>query len=301
MGSIFKLFNTAMALESGKVQVGDIYDTITPLKVARFTIRDTHRQTHRLNVGEILTKSSNVGSARIALRLGTSMQQDFLRRLGLLESARTELPETGRPLYPRTWRDINTMTIAFGHGIAVAPISMVRGLAAIVNGGFLVQPTLVINASERVKPARVLSEETSLAMRRLMRRVVTDGTGRRADVPGYVVGGKTGTAEKVSAEGGYSTKKNLNSFAGAFPMHDPRYAVVVTLDEPKGLQSTWGLTTSGWNVAPTAGEIIAAIGPMLNVLPVTQDPEKSPGDAQGLRAYKEKPALEHGGAVSVAW
>ena len=132
-------------------------------------------------------------------------------------------------------------------------------------------PLLSWALQKKIKSARVLSEETSLAMRHLMRRVVTDGTGRRADVPGYVVGGKTGTAEKVSANGGYSTKKNLNSFAGAFPMHDPQYAVVVTLDEPKGLQSTWGLTTSGWNVAPTAGEIIAAIGPMLNVLPVTQD------------------------------
>lgn len=301
MGSIFKLFNTAMALESGKIRVEDVYDTVKPLKVARFTIRDIHRQKKWLSVEEILTKSSNIGSARIASQLGTSAQQEFLGRLGLLETTRVELPEIGHPLYPRVWRDINTMTISFGHGIAVAPISMVRGLAAIVNGGFLVQPTLVANASKDPVPQRVLREETSLIMRRLMRRVVTDGTGRRADAPGYLVGGKTGTAEKVSAQGGYSAKKNLNSFAGAFPMHDPQYAVVVTLDEPKGLQSTWGLVTSGWNVAPAAGEIIAAIGPMLGIHPVKQDRLYSPRDMQRVQADGEDFIPGQGEAVNVAW
>ncbi|WP_245183726.1 peptidoglycan D,D-transpeptidase FtsI family protein [Haematospirillum sp. H1815] len=267
MGSIFKLLNTAMALESGQIRLQDSYDTINPLKVARFTIRDVHRENRRLNVAEILTRSSNIGSARMAMQLGTEFQKKFLGRLGILDAARIELPETGHPLYPQPWRDINTMTISFGHGIAVTPISMIRGLAPLVNGGYMVQPTLLPRDAGDPQPQKVLRTETSLALRKLMRTVITDGTARKAEVPGYMVGGKGGTAEKISASGGYNRKNNMNSFAGAFPMDDPRYALVVTLDEPKGLKSTWGFATSGWNVVPTAGEIIAEIGPILGIQP----------------------------------
>lgn len=276
MGSTFKLFNTAMALDSGMIQVTDSFDTSKPLRIARFTIHDDHVYHRPQNVAEILVHSSNIGSARMAIEMGKERQRAFLTKLGLLNAPDLEIPEIGSPLYPSVWRDSSLMTISFGHGIAVTAVNLADGVAALVNGGTLYKPTLLaVNGPETEKgpvatddyPRRVISENTSLAMRQLMRLVVTDGTAKKADIPGYLIGGKTGTAEKVAATGGYAAHKLRTTFAGAFPMDNPRYVLVTILDEPQGLKSTFGWATSGWNATPTSGTIIADIAPLLGVFP----------------------------------
>ncbi|MGC2855717.1 peptidoglycan D,D-transpeptidase FtsI family protein [Novispirillum sp. DQ9] len=269
MGSTFKVFNTALALESGKIRLHDTYDTTKPLRIARFSIRDSHPENRWLNVSEILVHSSNIGSARMAMDVGPDAQRAFLGSLGMLRPLNIGLPESGAPLYPERWRDISTMTISFGHGIAVTPMHLSAATAAMVNGGVLRTPTLVAENID-AQGQRVVSPQTSEALRRLMRLVVQDGTAKKADVFGYRVGGKTGTSEKA-AGGGYDTKRLLTSFVSAFPMDDPRYVVLVSLDEPQPLKETFGFATSGWNAAPTGGKVIEAIAPLLGVFPRSED------------------------------
>ncbi|MGB0749440.1 MAG: peptidoglycan D,D-transpeptidase FtsI family protein [Magnetospiraceae bacterium] len=278
MGSVFKLFNTAMALDSGKVRLKSGYDATKPIKIARFSIRDLHPENRWLSVPEILVHSSNIGSAKMALDLGTKTQQKYLRRLGMLTPAAIELPEVGHPLYPKTWREINTMTISYGHGIAVSPLQTITGVSALVNGGILRPPTLLRRDPDDIGGERVLSKETSRWMRGLMRLVVTHGTGRNADVPGYLVGGKTGTAEKVGY-GGYKRKALISSFVAAFPTDAPRYAILVSVDEPKGNERSHGYATAGWVAAPAVKQIVARIGALTGIAPTRQDaaPPK-PGD-----------------------
>ncbi|KJS44891.1 MAG: penicillin-binding protein [Rhodospirillaceae bacterium BRH_c57] len=265
MGSTFKVFNTAMALESGKIRLQDTYDTTKPLRIARFSIRDSHPEDRWLTVSEILVHSSNIGSARIAMDIGPDGQRAFLGSLGLLGPIATGLPESGSPLYPDRWRDVSTMTISFGHGIAVTPVHLATATAAVINGGVLRRATLLPDHIE-AEGTRVIQPETSDVVRRLMRLVVQDGTAKKADVVGYQVGGKTGTAEKASG-GGYDRKKLRTSFISAFPMNDPKYVVLVVLDEPQGLKETFNFATAGWNAAPTAGRVIEAIAPLLGVFP----------------------------------
>lgn len=265
MGSTFKLFNTALALDSGQIRLTDTYDTTKPLKISRFTIRDSHPEKYWMSVSEILVRSSNIGSARMAMILGADKQRKMLDELGLLSRSTLELPETAEPLYPSQWRDVSTMTISYGHGIAVTAANMAQAVGAVVNGGILREATLLAGTVREGK--QVFTPETSDLMRKLMRMVVTDGTARKANVEGYLVGGKTGTAEKVSASGGYAANKLRTTFAAAFPMDDPKYVVLVVLDEPQGLKSTYGFATAGWNAAPTGGEIIKAVAPLLGVLP----------------------------------
>ncbi|MFA7429639.1 MAG: penicillin-binding protein 2 [Rhodospirillaceae bacterium] len=265
MGSTFKVFNTAMALEAGKIRLHDTFDTTKPLRIARFSIRDSHPENRWLTVSEILVRSSNIGSARIALDVGPEAQRAFLGSLGLLSPMSVGLPESSSPLYPERWQAISAMTISFGHGIAVTPVHMATATASIVNGGILRRATLLPDAVDH-EGTRVIRAETSEVMRRLMRLVVQDGTAKKADVAGYRVGGKTGTAEKASG-GGYDRKKLRTSFISAFPMDDPKYVVLVVLDEPKGLKETFNFATAGWNAAPAAGRVIEAIAPLLGVFP----------------------------------
>lgn len=274
MGSTFKTFTTAMALDSGKVNLNSGFDATRPLEYANFKIHDSHPQNRWLTVSEIFKHSSNIGTARMALQMGTERQKAFLKKLGLMEAVDIELPEKSAPLFPSEWKELNTITISFGHGISVSPLHVVRGIAAMVNGGVLVPLTLVKGANGDVaKGDRVISEKTSDTMRRLFRLVVEDGTGSKAKAVGYVVGGKTGTAEKVGA-GGYNHKALMSSFVCAFPMHAPRYVMLVMLDEPKGNASTYGYATGGWTAAPTASRVIGRIAPMLGVKPVDEnDPE----------------------------
>ncbi|MBB4267515.1 peptidoglycan D,D-transpeptidase FtsI family protein [Roseospira visakhapatnamensis] len=267
MGSTFKLVNTALGLEVGGYRLTDGFDASHPLRMAGFRIKDFHAQGRWLSIPEILVHSSNIGSGKMALSVGGERQKAFLDRLGLLSPVSIELPEAGVPLYPETWRPINTVTISYGHGIAVTPLHLVTATAALVNGGVLRAPTLLRRGSGAPPGGRrVLSVETSDKMRQLMRMVVEEGTGGKADVPGYLVGGKTGTAEKANG-GGYRAKALLPSFVAAFPMDAPRYVVLAMLDEPKGLPETHGFATAGWNAAPTAGAIIARVAPLLGVTP----------------------------------
>ncbi len=267
MGSTFKLFNTAAALDYGVATVNSVYDVTHPIRVARFEITDYHPEHHPITVAEILRVSSNIGSAKMAMDLGTDNQRAFLGRLGMLRPASIELPEVGSPLVPNPWREINTMTIAYGHGIAVTPLQMMTGVSALVNGGLFHPATLLERPDgEPIPEERVIKEETSASLRQLMRLVVTSGTGEKADVKGYDVGGKTGTAEKNSG-GTYRHKSLLSSFIATFPISNPRYVVLAMIDEPQGNKASFGFATAGWTAAPTVGRVVAQIGPLLGIPP----------------------------------
>lgn len=269
MGSTFKLFNTAMVLDHGKANLNSSFDASKPLVFAGHTIHDDHALNRWLTIPEILIHSSNIGSARMALDAGTEAQRAFMGRIGMLQSPPLELPEVGGPLVPSPWREINTVTISFGHGLSVTPLQLLAGTAALVNGGEYHAPTLLARAPGDAVPAiRVVKPKTSESMRQLMRMVVTEGTGKKADVPGYEVGGKTGTAEKVG-NGGYRKKAVLSSFIAAFPMDAPRYAVLMMIDEPQATKQTFGFITAGWTAAPAAGRVIAQIAPLLGLMPKT--------------------------------
>jgi cell division protein FtsI (penicillin-binding protein 3) len=272
LGSTFKVFTTAMALDAGAASMGKRYDATKPLRVSRFMIRDYHAKKRWLTLPEVFVYSSNIGAALMAQDIGGKRQQDYLGKLGMLDTLRVELPETGKPISPEVWRPVNTMTIGFGHGIAVSPLHLVSGVAAAVNGGVLRQPTIVAGEhrdGDR-EPRRVFKKQTSEQIRRLMRLTVENGTGRNADAVGYAVGGKTGTAEKPDAKG-YEGKRLLSSFIGAFPINDPRYVVLALLDEPKGTKATQGYATGGWVAAPVVRRVIERMAPMLGMAPVEDD------------------------------
>ena len=279
MGSTFKVFTTAMALDSGLASLDSSFDATRPLQVSGFTISDYHGKGRWLTVPEIFIYSSNIGTARMAMAVGSEGQQAFLERLGLLATLRTELPETGAPISPRTWSTLSSVTISFGHGVSVTPLQTVAAAAALVNGGYYVPPTFLPRTAEEAAGLahRVIRPETSEAMRMLMRLNVEKGTGKRADVPGYRVGGKTGTAEKV-VNGQYSSSKRRNVFLAAFPMDEPRYLVMVLLDEPQPEKPGIG-ATAGLNAAPTVAAIVRRIAPMLGVEPRLDEPEGGPATA----------------------
>ena len=280
MGSTFKGFTTAMALDSGLVNINDSFDATHGLTVGKFTISDFHGKHRWLTVPEIFIYSSNVGSARMALEVGMQGQHDYLERFGLLTRLDTELPEAGAPIVPpMPWPKVTTITMAFGHGISVSPMQTAAAGAALVNGGYFITPTFLPRSPEDAATiARpILRPETSDLMRKLFRLNVLKGSGTRASVPGYSVGGKTGTAEKV-VNGRYSGNKRRNAFLAAFPMDDPRYLVLVLLDEPEPEKPGMG-ATSGLNTAPVAGNIIRRIAPMLGIEPKAIDPADDPAMA----------------------
>lgn len=267
LGSVFKVLTAALALETGTVTLNDRIDIRAPIRIARYTIRDYHPMNRIATVDEVIVYSSNIGAAKMAVAFGGDIQRLFLDRLGLLRPAHIELPEVGAPLYPEHWRKINTMTIGFGHGIAISPLQFTAAVAATVNGGRLFPPTLVKRkAGETPEGARVLSAATSARIRYLMRQVVLRGTGRRAAVPGYLVGGKTGTADKYAGD----RKGVISSFVGAFPINNPRYVVLVMIDKPKGNKETGFKGTGGLVAAPTFARIVERIAPVLKVLPVNE-------------------------------
>lgn len=270
LGSTFKPFTVAMAMDAGVVRsLGQMYDCPKALKAGRFRITDTHPFGRACSVAEIMQESSNIGTAQIAAQLGAERQREFLRRMRFLERVALELPERGRPLTPGgNWGEISTMTVGYGHGIAVSPLHLATGYATLFNGGLWRPATLLKHDREHPLPPgdRVFSAETSYKMRALLRLVVTHGTGGKADAPGYRVGGKTGTAEKIVG-GRYTGRAVVTTFAGVFPMEEPRYVVVAMLDDPKATKDTFGFHTAGWNVAPVVSGVISRIGPMLGVFP----------------------------------
>ena len=264
-GSVLKIFNTAMSLESGKVKVSDYFDATQPLKLRQNVIRDYRGENRWLSVPEILIYSSNIGSAQMALKVGGSEQRNFLEKIGLFETLDIEVAEKGKPLVPKRWSESTIATVAYGYGLAVSPLHVISGYAAMINGGIYHSPSFIKNGQKGKDGHRVISYNTSKSMRKLMRLVVTDGSGKRANVPGYEVGGKTGTANKLSENGKYVDKLVRTTFVSAFPISDPQYALIVMLDEPKPIKETWGFVTSGWNTVPTASNIISAVAPQLNL------------------------------------
>jgi cell division protein FtsI (penicillin-binding protein 3) len=268
MGSTFKTLTLAMALDSGKASLNTLFDARGALHYGKFAIHDTHPLGRSITLSEVFTFSSNVGAARVALSQGVEAHRAFLKKVGQLDRLRTELPESASPLVPKRWGELNTITIAFGHGIAVAPLQAVMGINAMINGGNLIPPTFMKRSEEEALAIakRVVKKETSDKIRYLMRLNAEIGTAKQADVKGYYIGGKTGTAEKV-INGRYSKKQVLNSFTAILPADDPKFQLLVMLDEPKAVQGTFGFITSGWNAVPTGGKVIARIAPLLGIEP----------------------------------
>ncbi len=290
LGSTFKIFTTAMALDTGVVVLSGGYDATNPIKVSRFTIRDYHAKRRWLSVPEIFMYSSNIGAAKMAIDVGGETQQTYLRRLGLMTPSPIELPEVGAPQLPKVWRPVNTMTISYGHGIAVSPLQLTSAVAAILNDGLYHAPTLIKRTSSiKKKPTRVISKATSRTMRRLLRLVVDQGTGRQAAAKGFLVGGKTGTSEKQSGRG-YNRRSLISSFVGAFPMNKPRYVVLALLDEPKATKDTHGYATGGWVAAPIVRRIIERAGTTLGVMPVDEETPEIHADL-AIALTKEGPTL----------
>ena len=271
-GSTFKLQTAAMALDSGAARLWSTYDAAHNIHIGRFTIQDFQGKHRVLTLPEVIAYSSNLGAAHIAQSVGADRQRAWLDRMGMFNRIGVELPEEGRPIVQKAenWKEIATMTVGFGHGIAVSPLHVVRGTAALANGGQVLRPTILApepDAAPR-EGTQVMQRATSDTLRKLMRLVVTEGYGKPADVPGYFVGGKTGTAEKNSGHG-YKKHSNISAFMSVFPMNAPRYAVYFMLDEPKGNASTGGYSTAGAVSAPGAGRVIARIAPMLGLMPDT--------------------------------
>lgn len=300
MGSTFKLFTAAMALDSGTIDMKGGYDATNPIRIARFTINDFHAKKRWLSVPEIIVHSSNIGAAKMAVDVGTEGQQRYLKQLGLLSPSTLELPELGRPLTPYRWREINTMTISYGHGIAVTPVHLASAISTLVNGGMMYPATLLkTDNKSQQRGERVISQETSDKMRQLMRLVVAHGTGRKAEAKGYVVGGKTGTAEKQIG-GKYKKSAKISSFVGAFPIHAPRYVVFAMVDEPVGNKSTFNYATGGWVAAPVVKRVVAQIGPLLGIMPHNSEiePIELPVIDKDKKKAKTDPKLVKRASVS---
>jgi cell division protein FtsI (penicillin-binding protein 3) len=285
MGSVFKVFTAAAALDAGSASLRSSYDASQPLHVASFTIEDFHGKKRRLTVPEIFIYSSNIGAARMALDLGIDRHRAFLRKLGLLNRLSTEIGEGAAPIVPSPWERLSTITIAFGHGLSVTPLQVAAAALPLVNGGFAVTPTFLPRprlAALRQSPS-VLKSSTSHAMLSLMRLNVLKGTGKRADAEGFRVGGKTGTADKVVGRR-YKGSSVLTSFLAAFPTDAPEYLLLVMLDEPQRVAESDNQQTAGVNAAPTTGRIVERIAPILGVAPKL-DGDQRKFDEKVLASY----------------
>lgn len=268
LGSTFKPFTVAAAIDAGTVtSMARRYDATQPLAIAGFRIRDSHPSKRWLNVPETLIHSSNIVTARIADELGRDKMEAMFRTLEFDGRPHIELKERAFPLWPKDWGRITTMTTGYGHGIAVTPLHLASGYAALVNGGIW-RPATLMKLGDKAPPQgrRVFKAATSARMRQLLRLIVSDGTGKQAEAPGFRVGGKTGSAEKPGA-GGYRRHSLVSTFAAAFPMDNPRYVVVVMIDEPKGNTYSSGQRTAGWTAAPVVRKVVTRAGPMLGVFP----------------------------------
>jgi cell division protein FtsI (penicillin-binding protein 3) len=272
LGSVFKALTVAMALDEGFATPSTVLDVRQPLQTGRYTIRDLHSAGRPLTVAEIFTHSSNVGAGMLALQAGPERTRAFLQKLGLLSPIKTEAGPVPPPQVPARWGDAELITVAYGHGIAVAPLQFAVATAAILNGGVSITPTMLkYQPGTNAKAKRIVTRETSAAMARLMRLNVMDsaGTGDRADVPGFRVGGKTGTAE-LPDKGRYDKNAVLSSFVGAFPMDDPQYLTFVLIFEPQASSETGGKRTASTNAAPVTARLIGRIAGQLGVAPMSQ-------------------------------
>ncbi|MGH1398957.1 MAG: peptidoglycan D,D-transpeptidase FtsI family protein [Alphaproteobacteria bacterium] len=283
LGSVFKIFSTAYFFETRDMPMSTTFDATEPLKKGRHTIRDFHAQKRPLTVPEVFMHSSNIGTAMMAEAAGFEGMKDFYTDLGLLTPLDFEIRETARPQV-QPWTEITALTASYGHGIATTPLQVATAVASIVNGGYRVKPTLIKNDTPQTQTEdiRIVSEKTAHRLRQLLRIVVSEGTGSKAAVAGYKVGGKTGTAEKIT-NGRYDRKKKISSFVGVFPMNAPKYAVYIMVDEPKGHKGTWGYATGGWVAAPAVSRVIASMANILGIPPETEIAGQEFGS--GLKQY----------------
>ena len=270
LGSTFKIFTAAQVIEEGIVNEDTLVDIRGPLFFGKYKIRDHHYLGEELSVENVMVKSSNIGTARLAAMVGGTRQKEFLSRFGLLDLTGIELPEASRakPQSPKRWSQLSTATVSYGHGISVSPLHIAVAYSSIVNGGKRVFPTLIKNSEKNQKPKQIISNETSIKLQNILRSVVKNGTAKNAELDDYSIGGKTGTADKVNFEKpGYLEDKVITTFVAAFPMEQPRYVLVVTLDEPEDWSIDKPMRTAGWTAVPVASEIIKRIAPVLGVRP----------------------------------
>lgn len=274
VGSVFKPFTVAAAIDSGSVKLNDVYDVDAPIQFAKYQIKDFHKKDSWLSVPEILMYSSNIGTAQIALELGRRNQFNYLKSFGFFSPTGLEVPEKSKPLYPsfKNWSDLSSITISYGHGISVSPLHVVNAVSALVNGGKLYQPT-ILKTDVDPKYTSVIKEATSDIMRKLFRMIVKHGQGNKGEVEGYFVGGKTGTSN-IAVHGKYAENLRISSFVGVFPINAPRYVVYIMLDQPKSTKDTYGFATGGWTAAPTVSKIIKRIATLYNIPPAISDKEK---------------------------
>ncbi len=300
LGSMFKIFSTAALLELHDVPMGFTFDARKPIEVGRYSINDYHAQKRIMTVPEVFMHSSNIGSAMMGQMVGGKALRDFYADLGLMGAMQTDVKEVGKPLLPNPWREVNTMTAAYGHGLATTPLQMSSAVATIVNGGMAVRPKMVMREKGQLQSeVQIISENTSERMRKLLRLVVTEGTGKNADVKGYMIGGKTGTAEK-SINGRYHRDKLISSFVGAFPMNDPKYVVMVMVDEPKGNKKSYGYATAGWVAAPAVERIVSGMASILG-LPSDVYSEEDDISTDLLRYVHDPKKKKRGGKKLVSY
>ncbi len=276
LGSVFKPLTFAAAMDIGAINEKMIFDASEPIQIGRFRISDFMGKKRPLSVPEGLMYSSNIVTAKIAEIIGIKRLQEYYKRLGLFNRLDVEVTERAMPTIPKHWSQVNLFTASYGHGLAVTPLHVAAAFAAVVNGGLYHQPTLVMRTEEQelTKPSRVFSKKTSERMRDLVRLVVVNGSGKSANAEGYMVGGKTGTADKIDERGRYAKDKVVSTFVSAFPMDAPKYIVLITADDPKAAPDTYGYATAGWVAAPAAGKVIKRIAPILRVQPRNDDAEQ---------------------------
>lgn len=274
-GSVFKIFNTAIALESGKAKINTVYDASAPLRVGSRMITDFKGKNRPLEVWEAFIYSSNIASAKMALDFGSEVQRQYLGRLGLLSAPTLELPEIGAPMVPKTWGDATTITVSYGYGIAVSPLMAVDAVRTLLTGVKKFAATMLkrdLGALAQVEGQQVLSAKTAAHIRDLMRMTVTQGTAKKAGVPGYEVIGKTGTAYRNTGRSGYNNSRRT-TFIGAFPKSKPKYILILFIDDPKPTKETYGYATGGWTASPVSGRIISRMAPLLGVQPTLDSSE----------------------------
>ncbi|KFE34491.1 peptidoglycan synthetase FtsI [Thioclava atlantica] len=294
LGSTFKIFAVSQAMQMGLVTPETMIDTKGPLRWGKFRIHDFHDYGKQLSVTDVIVHSSNIGTARIVQKIGPEKQREFLGKLGLLEPAPVELIEapTGRPILPQNWSELSAMTIGYGHGLSDSPLQLAAAYATIANDGKRVLPTLIAKGGPRepvkqefgaAEGAQVVSPEVAHKALAMMRAVVTRGTASYGDVPGYQVAGKTGTADKPDPQGGYYNDKVISTFAGVFPVTDPQYVLVLTLDEPTDTSGNEPRRTAGWTAVPVAAETIRRVAPLLGLRPEPTTPDT----LDGIRLVKK--------------
>lgn len=290
LGSVFKVFSVAAYLDSQKNPMRQAFDAREPLKRKGIkSIGDYHAQKRILSLPEVFIYSSNIGTALMAEEMGTKTLQDYYTRFGLVGKSSMEIPEVATTRFNSSWQEVDTLSASFGHAIAVTPLQVASAMASIVNGGELVEPTLIVNKDDSniiVKGQRTVSPQTAHRMRQLLRLNVTDGSGLQADVAGMMVGGKTGTADKPG-KGGYDHNRLRSSFLAAFPMNDPQYVVFVMLDEPKGTKETHGFATAGWVAAPVVKEVVASIASLTGMTSVDAEDDFEGSLRQFVKSEEE--------------